>query len=319
MKVRVVGAGIVGLACALRLREAGHEVSLVAADRPENTTSAVAAALWYPYRALPEQAVTRWAARTYDVLTGMVDRPGTGVKLRTGRELFRLPTGDPWWAGAVPALKRVPPAGLPPGHADGLEFPAPVVDMRVHLAWLFDRVHALGVDITWGRVQHLADAAADVDAVVNCTGLGARELVHDLTLTPVRGQVVIVEQTGLDGWTLDQSDPRQLTYVVPRTDTIVLGGTAEESDEDRAVRPATASAILRRCSALVPQVAGARILGHRVGLRPARPTVRLEAEEHAGRGVVVHCYGHGGAGVTLSYGCADDVVRLVSERASSGR
>ncbi|MEU6235991.1 FAD-dependent oxidoreductase [Kitasatospora sp. NPDC047058] len=315
MKVRVVGAGIVGLACALRLREAGHEVELVAADRPENTTSSVAAALWYPYRALPEQAVTRWAARTYEVLAGMLDRPDTGVSLRTGRELFPRPTGDPWWADAVPTLERVPPAGLPTGYADGLTFAAPVVDMGTHLAWLLDRVRSLGVGVTWGRVRHLTDALAGVDAVVNCTGLGARELVHDLTMTPVRGQVVIVEQNGLDAWTLDQSDPRRPTYVVPRAGTIVLGGTAEESDEDRAVRPETASAILERCSALVPQVAGARILGHRVGLRPARPAVRLEAEDHAGRGLVVHCYGHGGAGVTLSYGCADDVVRLVSERA----
>ncbi|MBP0454220.1 FAD-binding oxidoreductase [Kitasatospora sp. RG8] len=319
MKVRVVGAGIVGLTCALRLREAGHEVALVAADRPENTTSSVAAALWYPYRALPEQAVTRWAAHTYDVLKGMLDSPDTGVRLRTGRELFRRPTKDPWWAGAVPTLERVPPAGLPTGYADGLAFPAPVVDMKAHLAWLLNRLHALDVDITWGMIRHLDHARADVDAVVNCTGLGARELVHDRTLTPVRGQVVIVEQTGLDEWTLDQSDPRRLTYIVPRTDTIVLGGTAEERDEDDAVRPTTASAIVQRCSALVPQVAGARILGHRVGLRPARPAVRLEAEEHGDRGLVVHCYGHGGAGVTLSYGCAADVVRLVSEHASNGR
>jgi D-amino-acid oxidase len=50
-----------------------------------------------------------------------------------------------------------------------------------------------------------------------------------------------------------------------------------------------------------------------VGLRPARPAVRLEAVPHAGGepGGVVHCYGHGGAGVTLSWGCADDVLTAV--------
>ena len=50
------------------------------------------------------------------------------------------------------------------------------------------------------------------------------------------------------------------------------------------------------------------MVGHRVGLRPVRPSVRLEAE-----GRVIHCYGHGGAGVTLSWGCADEVTQLVAE------
>jgi D-amino-acid oxidase len=64
--------------------------------------------------------------------------------------------------------------------------------------------------------------------------------------------------------------------------------------------------LLTRARALVPQVAGARVVGHRVGLRPGRPQVRLERA-----GDVIHCYGHGGAGVTLAYGCARDVVALL--------
>ena len=57
---------------------------------------------------------------------------------------------------------------------------------------------------------------------------------------------------------------------------------------------------------LVPALAGAEVVAHRVGLRPVRPEVRLEVE-----GRVVHCYGQGGAGVTLSWGCADEVAGLV--------
>jgi D-amino-acid oxidase len=104
-----------------------------------------------------------------------------------------------------------------------------------------------------------------------------------------------------------------VTYVVPRSDTILLGGTAEEGDEDLAIRMATAEAIVERCTALVPAVAGAKILGHRVGLRPARPSVRLEVESRPNGNRLVHCYGHGGAGVTLSYGCAEDVVGLIDQ------
>ena len=61
----------------------------------------------------------------------------------------------------------------------------------------------------------------------------------------------------------------------------------------------------------MPALRGARVLDDAVGLRPARPAVRLEAEALDG-GTVVHCYGHGGAGVTLAWGCADEVVRLVT-------
>jgi len=90
----------------------------------------------------------------------------------------------------------------------------------------------------------------------------------------------------------------------------VLGGTAQEGDENAAVEPATAAAIRARCEAAVPALRGARVLREAVGLRPARPAVRLETEARAD-GTIVHCYGHGGAGVTLAWGCADEVTALV--------
>jgi D-amino-acid oxidase len=98
---------------------------------------------------------------------------------------------------------------------------------------------------------------------------------------------------------------------VPRSQDIVLGGTAQEGDERLAPDQATAAAILERCARLEPRLRGAEVLEHKVGLRPGRPSVRLEAERRAG-GLLVHNYGHGGAGVTLSWGCADEVARLIA-------
>ena len=111
MRITVVGAGIIGLSCGLRLREAGHTVRIVSAAPSAETTSSVAAALWYPYRALPEVAVTRWAARGFAALTDLAEEPGSGVRLRAGHELFRAPAADPWWHDAVPAgsLRRIAP------------------------------------------------------------------------------------------------------------------------------------------------------------------------------------------------------------------
>ena len=299
-RVIVVGAGVVGLTCAVRLLEAGHRVDVVARDLPLETTSAVAAALWYPYLASPPERVTAWARASYGVLEELAADPATGVAMRTGTELLRDPSPDPWWREAVPSLDRE--TALPPGYADGWTFVSPVVDMPVHLRWLAGRLDALDGTLTRMNLSALPD---DGSVVVNATGLGARHFGADPSVVPVRGQVVVVEQVGLERWVLDAAG---LTYVVPRAHEIVLGGTDVAGEWSRTPDPGVAEAILHRAAALVPEVEGARVLRHKVGLRPSRPTVRIERV-----GNVIHCYGHGGAGVTLGWGCAEDVVGLLDE------
>ena len=93
---------------------------------------------------------------------------------------------------------------------------------------------------------------------------------------------------------------------MPREHDIVVGGTDVEGEWSRTPSPEMAEDILARATRLVPELRGARVLRHKVGLRPVRPAVRLERV-----GDVVHCYGHGSAGVTLSWGVADEVVTLL--------
>ena len=298
----VVGAGVVGLTCAIRLREAGVAASVVAREPPERTTSAVAAALWYPYRAYPRERVAVWSARGFEVLSELAGIEGSGVRMRAGTEVVPADTADPWWRDAVPGFART---------ARGYRFTAPVADMSVHLPWLVARLRSLGGEVAIGEVASLDDALARAPLVVDCPGLGARALAGDTTMVPVRGQIVVVERVaGVEEWLLDQTDAERLLYVVPRERDVVLGGTAQEGDEDAGVDDATAAAILARCAAAVPALHGAPVVRHAVGLRPGRPAVRLETETRAG-GRVIHCYGHGGAGVTLAWGCAEEVARLV--------
>jgi D-amino-acid oxidase len=300
-RVIVVGAGVVGLSCAVRLLEAGHRVDVVARDLPLETTSAVAAALWYPYRALPFERVTAWSQVSYGELGRLAADESTGVRMLSGTEVHRVRTPDPWWRDAVPALTRV--TGPAP-YVDAWSFVAPIVEMPVYLRWLVGRVEALGGTLTRIALTSLPDRA---EVVLNATGLGARRMADDPSMLPVRGQVVYVDQVGLDRWWLDSSGP---VYVVPRSRDIVVGGTDDEGEWDRRPDPVVATVILERAVELVPELAGAAVLGHKVGLRPARPEVRLEVEQRDATRVV-HCYGHGGAGVTLSWGCADEVARLV--------
>ncbi|RYP86459.1 FAD-binding oxidoreductase [Nocardioides guangzhouensis] len=297
----VAGAGVVGLSCAVRLLESGHRVDVLARDLPLETTSAVAAAIWYPYRALPQDRVTAWSGATYAEFVGLAGEQGTGVRMVTGTEVFRQRQPDPWWRGAVPSLDRE--TALPAGYRDGWTFVTPVVEMPVYLRWLLGRVEDLGGTVTRMNLSALPDGEDEL--VVNCAGLGARLLGADRSVVPVRGQVLYVEQVGLDRWWLESDGP---TYVVPRSRDIVVGGTDDEGDWSRTPSPETAAAILARATALVPELEGARVLRHKVGLRPVRPAVRVERA-----GNVVHCYGHGGAGVTLSWGTADEVAALAAD------
>ena len=306
-RVIVVGAGVVGLSCAVRLQQAGHQVDVLARDLPLETTSAVAAAIWYPYRVFPYEQVTAWGAATYQELQRLSDEPDAGIRMVEGVELHRRRTPDPWWRDAVPSLTRV--TAMPGHYVDGWSFRTPVVEMPIYLRWLTRAFTEGGGTITRMALNALPEHA---EVVVNASGLGARLTADDPSVTPVRGQVVVVEQFGLDRWWLDAEGP---TYVVPRSHDVVVGGTDDEGEWSRTPDPAAAARILERAAVLVPEVARAAVLRHKVGLRPGRPQVRLEEEKVAsGQGRaerVVHCYGHGGAGVTLSWGCADEVAALV--------
>jgi D-amino-acid oxidase len=307
-RVTVVGGGVIGLTCALELARVGHAVQIRTADAVADTTSAVAAALWFPYRAAPAEAVLRWATTSLAVFTALSADPATGVRLLPGTVVHRTPRPDLWWGPAVSGHRPATAAELPPGAPAGTLCTLPVVDMGRYLPWLLDACQAAGVEVVPGRVERLADVPGDV--VVLAAGLRSGELVGDDSGVPVQGQVVRLADPGLPGWLLDEDNPAGLTYVVPRGDDVVCGGTAVEGATGTTPDPAVEAAVLERARALVPALHDAAVLSRAVGLRPGRPTVRLERTDVDGRPVVC-CYGHGGAGVTLSWGCATDVAALL--------
>ncbi|MEW2287558.1 FAD-dependent oxidoreductase [Streptomyces sp. NPDC047841] len=297
----VVGSGIAGLTTAVLLAESGRRVRVWAREPAERTTSAVAGGLWWPYRIEPEPLVGAWALESLAVYEELADRPReTGVRLvdgvHQGARLDELGT----WAGRVPGLRAV---------AGGLAARLPVIDMPVHLAWLRQRLEKAGGTVEVREVTGLAAVPAPV--VINCTGLGARSLVPDPAVRPVRGQLVVVENPGVTGWftSVDHVSAAS-TYFIPQPGGLLLGGTAEEDEWSLEPEPATAEAIVARCAAVRPEIAGARVLAHRVGLRPARESVRLERRLLPDGRVLVHDYGHGGAGVTVAWGCAREAAAL---------
>ncbi len=310
----VVGCGISGLTCGIALLEAGVPVTIVARDLPPHTTSDVAAAIWYPYRAFPERRVLEWGRVTLDTLYDLMTDPAAGVRRVTMTELFERATPDPWWKDAVRIFGRATGAELPPGYVDGYRVEVPLIETPVHMRYLMHRFRSLGGRLEQRSVRSLAELYRDGRVIVTCAGVWAGELAADDSVFPIRGQALRVRAPGIERGLVEQSGALALSYVVPRTSDCILGGTADEHDWSLAADPDTSAQILRRCNRLVPALAGAEVIEAVVGLRPGRREVRLERESVSQDCAVIHNYGHGGAGFTLAWGCAREVVELARER-----
>ncbi|SNX65276.1 D-amino-acid:oxygen oxidoreductase [Streptomyces sp. TLI_55] len=307
--VVVVGGGVIGLTTAVVLAERGRRVRVWTRDPVERTTSAVAGALWWPYRIRPIASARAWALRSLDVYEELAADPDrTGVRMVEGvLGEEELDDGFDRLTARLPGLRAVTAEEY---AGTGLWARLPLVDMAAHLPWLRRRFEDAGGVVETRTVSDLAEVEAPV--VVNCTGLGARELVADAAMVPVRGQLVVVENPGIRTWVVSTGADGEMAYFFPQPGRLLLGGTAVEGVWSTEPDPAVAEAIVRRCAALRPEIAGARVLGHRVGLRPARDAVRLERELLPDGRVLVHNYGHGGAGVTVAWGCAEEAASLAS-------
>jgi D-amino-acid oxidase len=311
-EVLVIGAGVSGLTTAVCLTEAGLRVLVRTRHPPAETTSCAAGAIWGPYFTTDDR-VPLWSESTRMVLDRLAGIRDTGVRLVAGVEAGRVATAPPEWATTLAGFRRCAPQELPEGFATGWRYTAPVVDMPAYLDYLVQRLREAGGRIEVRAVASLAEAVAAAPIVVNCTGFGARQLVPDWDVTPNRGQVVVADNPGISEFFIEHDESPAPTYYLPHgQDRIVLGGSAEHGRSDLAPDRAVSAAIVRRCAAVEPSLARATVREHRVGLRPARARIRLERTP-LGRRHVIHNYGHGGSGVTISWGCAREVLRLIGE------
>ncbi|MCI2417679.1 FAD-binding oxidoreductase [Saccharopolyspora sp. K220] len=309
--VLVIGAGVQGLTTGVVLAEAGRRVRIRTADRPQDTTSAVAGAMWGPAMLRPADRVLYWVTRSHAEFTALARDEASGVHLAAGRMAARADLGDtlPAETKLIPDLRRCTPAELPEGFVSGYRATVPLIDMPRYLDYLVDRFQDAGGELLLSPVTSLADAVAEAATVVNCTGVGACELVGDPGVHPVRGQHVIVRNPGLDEYFIELTNSEEFVGYLPHGDRVVLGGVAVEHDWDRTPRDDVSAGIRRRCAAVEPRLADAEVLAEQVGLRPGRDAVRVEAERYEGARII-HNYGHGGCGVALSWGCAFEAADL---------
>jgi D-amino-acid oxidase len=310
-------------------------------------TSLAAAAVWYPYSVHPDKGlaqrlarkydvadykkrVERWSEGTYHKLEELAAEPGTGVSFVRFVQVYKKKekfdeedrSGMLWWRRIVKRYEH-PAKDLPKGYAFGYEAELPLMDTAVYLKYLMAHFTKLGGEIESNRQMKLTELSAKHSLIVNCTGVWAGEFAADNEMRASRGQIIRIKRVAtINRCLLHIAEKpvlnKELTYIIPRATDCILGGTAsvgKVSEEKLKPTERITRDILKRCQQLEPALKNLKpedILGNKVGLRPKRDMVRLENDMHQSH--VIHNYGHGGDGFTLTWGCADDVVQYALEQ-----
>jgi D-amino-acid oxidase len=328
-RVAIIGAGVSGLTCGVLFAERGLRTAIFAKEIGQQTTSGAAGAIWFPYDAEPAEKVIPWALATYETLIDLSRDSRTGVSMIEVHQFSR--TGDiqisEW---AIPLGARpLPSSVVAASHAvmsseaetslaanaslftSGYSIRVPLTDTTIYLDYLANRFLSADGSITANaHFQKLEDVDEQFDLVINCAGMGARELVQDCDLEPHRGQVAIVPKMEELSCAV-VCDDAPLMYVIPRTNDCLFGGTNDVSS-DLTADPATTDQIVAECSRVL-KIDRPKVLAERVGLRPFRKSgVRLERDRLDDGRIVIHDYGHGGSGFTLSWGCAREVLNMAA-------
>ncbi len=313
MGIVILGCGVSGLTCGLRLIEDGFKVKILAHKIPPNTTSNTATALWYPYKAYPEDRVLGWGKFSYQKFEELSLIEESGVYFVELMPVFNEKVGDPWWIESVRSFRYADANELPESYVEGYIIEVPLIEAPVYMDYLVTQFKNRGGEIQSleSKIESLSELYFETDILINCSGIGAKQVCNDEDVYPIRGQNVRMTNPGITRSFLEAVEP---SYLFARKNDCIVGGTAQDNNWNLEYDPNTAEAMVDKCKQVYSSLKNATVLEHIVGLRPGRKEVRLESEYIDSEGCwIIHNYGHGGAGFTLSWGCAEEVAKLVRQ------
>ncbi|KAJ8718305.1 hypothetical protein PYW08_002542 [Mythimna loreyi] len=319
-KIAVIGAGVIGLTCAVKIKETYKDldVVLISSEFSPNTTGDGSGGLWLPYLcgSTPYNLIEKWGAETYRFLYEQWKTGGYGVCMLPLYYFYRTKEKfhTPEWARMVFGYHELDSKELEHysklfsgKYTAGQTFTTFVCSPPTLLTHFLQRFEQANGKVLQAKLTSLQDPLlAQYDVVVNCSGLGARFLVPDDRVVPLRGQVLRVIAPWINQVVIDEEGGN---YIIPNAQTVVLGGTSQK-DFNTEVDPKDTDFILNGCKRIMPGLERAEIVKRWVGLRPSRDAVRLEPEEKNGK-LYIHNYGHGGSGFTLFWGCGEEVLQIL--------
>jgi D-amino-acid oxidase len=227
------------------------------------------------------------------------------------------------------------------GYLHAWFFRPPIVNSPAMLQDMLNELVQGGADVQvetkryYKSIDEMRQDAAELgcDTVVNCTGLGSRNLLNDAQLIGARGVLLHFnraqcvrnasaaetangEPTTQDAIIMAEEAPwgtdTHPAYLIARGNTVVVGGTYLEGDGEPSIRPEERTQIYKNASLLGLDVEKSPVIGEWVGFRPYRPLVRCEYDSVFNRSIegvkVFHNFGHGGSGWTVNVGAANECV-----------
>jgi len=306
-KIAIVGAGISGLSCAYLLSRKNYSITIFAKAFSPSITSNRAAAFWFPYHIRNDRRGVEWCRTSYRIYRQLMHNAATGISMKRLIKVVRedVKEEEPVWIEFMPegSVQMMPKENLQPGVAKAYDVQVPLIETQIFLPYLKEYLLSKNVTFEKAEIENLNSLSPSHDIVVNCTGLGAKNLCNDEALIPVRGQVALIETLTDFPIYLDNEKP---LYIVPRKDAMIVGGTYEENIFEETTEPETVERLLNNAYEVFPQLRQQRIIGSWAGLRPYRSVVRVEKENN-----IIHNYVHGGSGFTLAFGCAESVVEMI--------
>lgn len=190
----------------------------------------------------------------------------------------------------------------------GNEVEVPLIESHIFLPWLINYLISRGVSLIEQEVKDFSELSGKYQWIINCSGLGARLLCKDESIYPVRGKVAMIAAQQNMPIVLDNEQP---FYIVPRQDVTIIGGTYEEEVWEIKTEPYIIKGLYQEAASLFPHLEQSPLIGSWSGLRPFRKEIRIEKEPGKN---IIHTYGHGGSGFTLTGGCAEEVVNLIQNQ-----
>ncbi|XP_071082918.1 D-aspartate oxidase-like [Haliotis cracherodii] len=333
MKVTVVGAGVVGLSTAINILETVPAVDLtvIAEKFDDDTTSSGAGGHFRPninhIDGVPKAKLKRWAMDSRDHFFSLAASGASGesgTRFVSGYLLLDTPE-EGVLEDIVLHFRRLSQqemSSLKFNQRYGYVYTTVITEMKKYLKWLAARIVDKGGKIQRRKLSSLQELCGVCDVVINCCGLGARQLVGDTNIRAVRGQLVKVRAPWVNMFYTSETRDGVSTYVYPHSNIVNLGGSRQVGNTSLEPDLHLAEDIIRRTKHLVPALQGATVVEHWVGLRPTRTPIRIEQEVLHGNGadiMVVHNYGHGAQGITLSWGTALEATEIVRRWAQSRR